>query len=72
MRKAFSPTGKEITHQDDRVVRRYEVIGFNDNDEPMVDVLAGGETFGDTSVFDAYVDEDGELWQQEDLTFTEM
>lgn len=71
MRKAYAPDGSRITHQDEQVIRRYRVVGFDESGEAVLDELEGPSTLSDTDMFNAYVDEFGGLWQPEDLTFVD-
>ena len=71
MRQAYSPDGARIVSQDDQVIRRYEVVGFDEKGNAVLDEISGGEYLDDTDSFDAYVDENGMLWQPVDLTFVD-
>ncbi len=71
MRKAFAPDGSPITHQDEQVIRRHRILGFDEDGNAVLDELAGSETISDTDSFNAYVDAFGGLWYPEDLTFVD-
>lgn len=71
MRKAYAPDGSLIVGQDEQIIRRFDVLGFDEEGNAVLDELAGSEIINDTDSFNAYVDEFGGLWQPEDLTFVD-